>query len=212
MSAPRLVLASASEARAALLRRAGFDFEVRPAPEAVEAQALAAVRARGGSPEEQALAAARAKAEAVAAERKRAPGRADVVLAADTLVVSARGEILGKGRDRREAAEILAKLAGTRHRVLTGVAVAETPGSRRRELVACSGVELSPMGAAEIAAYVASGAACGAAGAYRIQENGTDRYVRVVSGSFSNVVGLPVEEIIAVLAEFSILPAESRPG
>ena len=211
MSAPRLVLASASEARAALLRRAGFSFEVRPAPEAVEARALAAVRARGGPPEEQALAAARAKAEAVAALLA-AEARRAVVLGADTLVVSARGEVLGKGRDGREAAEILATLAGTRHRVLTGAALAEAPGGRRRELLAGSEVEMSPLSPAEIAAYVASGAAGGAAGAYRIQESGTDRHVRVVAGSFSNVVGLPVEEIIAVLAEFSILPAESRPG
>jgi septum formation protein len=208
MSAPRLVLASASAARAELLAAAGFSFEVRIAPADAELAALEAARRRGGSPEELVLAAARAKAEAVAAALAQGPA---VVLAADTVAVTARGEILGKGRDQREAAAILAKLAGTRHRVLTGVVALAVPGGRRRELVAGTELAMSPMSAAQIAVYVASGAACGAAGAYRIQEGGADRLVRVVSGSLSNVVGLPVEEIIPVLAGFAILPVARRP-
>jgi septum formation protein len=200
----RLILASASPARAALLRAAGLEFEVAVAPDAVETAALESARAAGASPEELVLAAARAKAGAVA---EISPGRDAVILAADTVVVAADGGVVGKGRDDAESAAILRRLAGSRHRVLTGAIILEVSSGRVRELLASTAVEMAAMSDAEVAAYVASGAASGAAGAYRIQEGGTDRFVRVVSGSFSNVVGLPVEEIIRELAAVGVGPA-----
>ena len=211
MTAPRLVLASASAARAELLAAAGFRFEVHPAPEAVELAALSAAGGRGASPEETILAAARAKADAAAA----ALDGPAVVLAADTVAVSSRGRIIGKGRDDREDAEILAELAGSRHRVLTAVvllACGVRGGiSGRRELVDDTAVDMAPMSPEEIAAYVAAGGARGAAGAYRLQREGTDRYVRIAAGSFSNVVGLPMEKIIPALAEFGVFPTKGKP-
>jgi len=204
---PRLILASASPARAALLRSAGLDFEVAVAPDSAEAGALAAAQGTGASPEELVLAAARAKAEAVAGTLD---GRERVILAADTVVVAADGGIVGKGRDDAESAAILRRLSGSRHRVLTGAVVLDMPSGRRRELTASTTVEMAPMSDAEIAAYVAAGSAADAAGAYRIQEDGTDRFVRVASGSFSNVVGLPVEEIIRELAAVGVHPAADR--
>ncbi len=205
----RLILASASPARAELLKAAGFEFEVRAAPADVETAALAAARARGAAPEELALAAAKAKASAVAAT---APAGA-VVLGADTLVSTADGRVLGKGRDPAESCAILAALAGTRHRVISGVVLLAGGGDDAAyELVASSEVEMALMSAGEIDAYVASGGALGAAGAYRIQRRETDRYVRLVSGSFSNVVGLPLEEIIPALAELGVLPKAKERG
>jgi len=206
MTAPRLVLASASAARAELLAAAGFRFEVRPAPEEAELAALAAAGRRSASPEETVIAAAGAKAEAAAARLDRPA----VVLAADTVAVSARGRLLGKGRDDREDAGILAELSGTRHRVLTAAVLLAEPGGVRRELLDSTEVEMSPMTASEIAAYVAAGGARGAAGAYRLQQGGTDRYVRIAAGSFSNVVGLPMEKIIPALAEFGVRPAKDK--
>lgn len=204
----RLILASASPARAELLEDAGFEFEVRPAPADVETAALAAARARGAGPEELALGAARAKAEAVAAV---APA-GTVVLGADTLVSTADGRVLGKGSDPAECRAILAALAGTRHRVISGVVVLAAGGGGGHELVASSEVKMALMSAAEIDAYVTSGGALGAAGAYRIQHEGTDRHVTLVSGSFSNVVGLPMEEIIPALAELGVFPKEKERG
>lgn len=204
---PRLVLASASPARAELLREAGFEFEARCAPEAVERAAVEAEIRRGRcGPGELSLAAARAKAAAVAAGTT-APA---VVLGADTVTVSAGGRLLGKGADAAGEARILAELAGTRHRVITGVVLLAVPGKTRRELVAESAVELAALSAAEIAAYVASGSARSAAGAYRIQRGGAERWARVVAGSFSNVVGLPMEAIIPLLAELGVRPAKSK--
>ncbi len=202
----RLILASASPARAELLDRAGFEFEVRPAPAGVEAAALAEARAGGAAAGELALAAARAKAGAVAA----AAPAGTVVLGADTLVRAADGRILGKGGDPAGSRAILAALAGTRHQVISGVVILKA--GARRELVSVSEVEMAAMSTEEIDAYVASGGALGAAGAYRIQRQGADRYVRLLSGSFSNVVGLPVEEIIPALAELGILPQAKERG
>ncbi|HOX07432.1 MAG TPA: Maf family protein [Planctomycetota bacterium] len=207
MSAPRLILASASGARAALLRGAGLPFEVVVAPGAAEEAAVEGALASGASPEDLVLAAARAKAGAVAAETGLAGRGPLVVLAADTVVSAADGGIVGKGRDEADSAAILRRLAGSRHRVITGVVLMALPSGRRREFVSSSVVEMAAMTDAEISAYVASGAASGAAGAYRIQEDGTDRFARVAAGSFSNVVGLPVEEIIPELAAMGVRPA-----
>lgn len=203
-AAPRLVLASASPARARLLAAAGFEFDVRPAPGDVELAALEAARGRGEAAGRTALAAARAKAEAVAAGLR----GGFAVLGADTLVLAADGKtVLGKARSAAEAREMLARLAGTRHRVITGVALLAVPGGARRELVAESEVEMAPLTAAEVAACADSGRGLGAAGAYRVQEAGGDRYVRVAAGSFSNVVGLPMEAIIPELGAMGVRPA-----
>ena len=177
-----------------------FASQVRPAPDGAESAALEGVAA---DVHEKVMAAARAKAGAVAAGLDFAA----VVLGADTLVETADGRVLGKGGSEAESRDILRALAGTRHRVVTGVVLIAVPGGGRHELAVVSDVEMTPMSEAQIDAYVFSGGATGAAGAYRVQREGTDRYVRVASGSFSNVVGLPMEEIIPALVEMGIGPA-----
>ncbi|MHC4914146.1 MAG: Maf family nucleotide pyrophosphatase [Planctomycetota bacterium] len=194
----RLILASASAGRRELLEEAGYSFEVLVAEPGVEEAAVAEAAGRGAGAEELALAAARAKAEAVSAEM----GEEAVVVAADTVVRAADGEILGKGENAEESAAILRKLAGTVHQVISGAVV--IGGGKRFELVHSTSVELRPMSDAEIAAYVGSGRSVGASGGYRIQRRGTDRYLRIVGGSLSNVVGLPMEEIIPILAGMGV--------
>jgi septum formation protein len=196
----KLVLASASQGRRELLEEAGFEFEVRVAPAGAEEAALDAARARGAGPEELSRAAAVGKAEAVAA----AAAEDEVVLAADTLVRAADGEVLGKGSDAEESKAILRKLSGTLHHVISGVAI--LGGGKRFELVHSSAVRLAEMSEKQIEAYVDSGRSVGASGGYRIQRRGTDRYLTVVSGSLSNVVGLPMEEIIPLLARMGVEP------
>jgi septum formation protein len=188
-----LVLASASPRRRELLARAGIALEVL-APEIREE------RAPGEAPEAFAGRIALEKALAVAWRVGRAPRR--VVLAADTIVVQG-DQVLGKPRDAAEAASHLRRLAGRRHRVLTAVAVLDSATLVARRSLVESGVAMRPASEAEIAAYVASGEPLDKAGAYAAQGEGR-RFVARIEGSESNVIGLPLEESLALLREAGI--------
>ena len=193
----KFILASVSPRRRQLLREAGFDFEV-VAPPIAEPDRL-----RGGlSPAEQAEALAYFKARAVARLHPEA-----VVLAADTLV-SAGGRVLGKATSSAQARTMLGRLSGTRHAVITGVAVLGAAG-RRQIASETTYVTMRGLSAAAIEAYVASDEWVDKAGAYAIQET-ADRFVRRVEGSFTNVVGLPMELTGRLLARFGRGPAPAR--
>jgi septum formation protein len=186
-----VTLASQSPRRRELLAGLGFDLEVRPAhaDESVH-------------PGE----AARAYVARVAREKARAVEGA-VVLAADTSVVLA-GEILGKPEDAGDARRMLAALSGREHEVLTAVCV-RTPGAERQATVATA-VELAPLDAARIDWYVSSGEPFDKAGAYAIQGLAA-AFVRAVRGSVTNVVGLPLDETLTLLAAAGVpLPWERR--
>jgi len=112
--------------------------------------------------------------------------------------------VIAKPLDRADARDILSRLSGTRHRVISGVCLwpvtagvsSQGPVARNsgqpRLISATTWVNLRTMSSAEIDAYVNSGEADGKAGAYAIQEKG-DRFVTSVEGSFLNVVGFPLE-------------------
>jgi septum formation protein len=184
-----IVLASASPRRRELLEQAGARFRVDPA-DADETPPP------GATPEEAARAIARRKALAVAA---RSPA-GDVVIAADTVVAAADGELLAKPADAADAKRMLSKLCGTTHRVVTGVCVVRAGESRAAEASETTFVTMRPARDDEIDAYVATGECFDKAGAYAIQETG-DRFVTRVEGSWSNVVGLPVETALRLLRE-----------
>ena len=190
-----LVLASQSPRRRELLAALGIPVEVCPAKtnEAV----------RGGEPPPAYVArVARQKARAVAGE---------VVLAADTAVVLGP-EILGKPRDAADAARMLRALSGTVHEVLTAVCVRRNvPGpAREREAVVSTEVRFRRLVDEEIAWYVATGEPLDKAGAYALQGLG-GVLVESVSGSVSGVVGLPLVESLALLAEVGFPLPWSRP-
>jgi septum formation protein len=196
-----LVLGSASPRRAALLREMGVPFvvcasDVPEAPFPGEAPAAFAARA------------ARDKGAAVARLRPHA-----WVLAADT-VVAVGGEILGKPRDDADARRMLRLLAGRGHEVLTAVALYAPGGACRETLVVATRVSFRDLADAEIAAYVASGEPADKAGAYAIQ-GGAAPFVGAVEGSYSNVVGLPVDEVHALLRRHRVpagaVAAPNRP-
>jgi len=181
----RIVLASASPRRAELLAAAAIDFDVDPAgvDEADRA---------GELPEAYVRRVAREKAVAVAA---RHAGR--IVLAADTTVATDTA-IYGKPADRDDAARMLRELSGRWHDVHTGVALA-----RDEELVdgvVTTRVEVSKLSDEEIAWYLESGEADDKAGAYGIQGR-FSRFVPRIEGSYSNVVGLPVDLVYRLLAK-----------
>jgi septum formation protein len=175
-----LVLASASPRRRELLEAAGWEVEVRPA-------AIDETRLPGERPAAYVLRLARAKAAAVAA----GVGARRTVLGADTVVVIG-GEVLGKPGGDREARAMLRRLSGRSHRVLTGVCLRR--GGREQMWVESTRVWFSKLSAADMAAYVATGEPRDKAGAYAIQ-GGAARFIQRISGSYSNVVGLPLASL-----------------
>jgi septum formation protein len=180
----RLVLASASPRRRELLAQLGvpFDVVVSDVPETPRPGECAEAFARR---------AARDKAAEVARCRPET-----LVLAADTVVV-VDGVILGKPRDRADARRMLEALSGRSHEVLTAVALIG-PGHDARDLVVRSTVEFRPLAAPEIERYLDSAEPYDKAGGYAIQ-GAAQRFVLSVCGSYTNVVGLPVDEVRELL-------------
>lgn len=191
-----LVLASQSPRRRKLLQEAGLAFEVRPAdldetPD--PAWSLDEV------PRELALRKARAVASALE--------QPALVLGSDTIVVVGEGDDalqLGKPADAREAAAMLARLSGTRHRVLTGVAVVEAPEGRSVSEVEVTWVTMRSLSEGEQAAYVATGEWQDKAGGYAIQESADAFVTSLEGGGFDNVVGLPVPLTLALLERMGL--------
>lgn len=140
----------------------------------------------------------------LALEKARA-GRANVsgdqpVLGADTVVVL-DGEVFGKPRDEAEAMDMLERLSGQCHRVLTGVALVGTDEEATR--LSVTHVTLRSIAEAERSAYWASGEPADKAGAYAIQGRGAV-FVEHIDGSYSGVMGLPLFETGDLLGEFGI--------
>jgi septum formation protein len=143
---------------------------------------------------------ARGKAEEVLAREELRPG--ELVLGVDTVVVS-DGEILGKARDEAEAARFVRRLAASRHEVYSGLYLT----SRKLALTthAVTGVTFRSLTDAALDAYIGSGEWRGRAGAYAIQGIGS-ALVAAVDGDYFNVVGLPVAELLRLLAGFGVTP------
>ena len=196
MSPAPLVLASASPRRRELLARVGFRFDVDPAAidESVEA---------GETAVEHVARLAAAKADAVAS---RARGR--WVIAADT-TVEVGGDILGKAADAGEARAMLERLVGRTHRVSTAFAI-RGPAGGARDCVVTTEVTMRQVEAAELDDYVDAGEWRGKAGAYAVQGMAA-AWVARISGSITNVVGLPLSEVVECLGDVGgPRPAYSR--
>lgn len=122
------------------------------------------------------------------------------VLGADTIVVS-EGRILEKPRDQEHAALMLQQLSGSTHQVMTAVALATEQGLHRR--LAITDVTFRPLQAAEISAYWHTGEPQDKAGGYAIQGLGAV-FVQQIRGSFSAVVGLPIEQVVELFTECGV--------
>jgi septum formation protein len=182
----RLILASGSPRRRELLGRMGWEFEVCCAD--VDEHVP-------GSPRFAVGVLARKKAHEAA--RGFSQG---VVLAADTLV-SLDGRALGKPLDAAEACEMLLRLSGREHEVFTGVCLLDCATGREAVHIERTGVSFRALSRAEIEAYVATGEPMDKAGAYGIQ-GGAAAFVRTISGSFENVMGLPIGAVGLMLKKF----------
>lgn len=197
MTAPgggRLILASASPRRLELLRQIGIE------PDRIDPADLDETPRPRELPADHALRLAREKAVAVASRC-----RGDYVLAADTVVAMGR-RILGKPVDEDEARLFLDSLSGRRHRVIGGVAVIDPAGHLHARTVT-SIVRFRRLSESDVAAYLAGGEWRDKAGGYAIQGRAAV-FAAFISGSYSNIVGLPLFETAQLLAGLGF-PAEA---
>jgi len=186
-----LILASASPRRQALLRLVAIRFEIIPSQ--ADERFL-----HGEAPEEHVIRLAEAKAMEIAEQH-----RDRWVLAADT-VVEINGKVLGKPRNHREAEEMLQNLSHREHRVLTGYCILRFPSLEKREGKVISRVKFKALSPEEIRWYLNTGEPFDKAGAYAIQGRAAFM-VQEVHGSYTNVVGLPLCEIVEALRELDAL-------
>lgn len=185
----RLILASGSERRQELLRWLGIPFEVIAGT--VDESSLIE-----DDPTRLVLRLASAKAKAVSA-RVEPRDRGCLVIGADT-VVYVDHEIIGKPKDAADAVRILQKLSGKTHRVYTGVAVVDAKTGTDVWDVEETAVTFRKLSEREIEKYAATGEPLDKGGAYAIQMGAKD-FVTKVSGSFTNVVGLPLLTLTKLL-------------
>lgn len=184
-----LILASASPRRQELLARVGLEFSLAPAQVNEDLQPSEAA-------EQAAQRLAQAKAQAAPS-----PELNTAVLAADTLV--ALGEtVLGKPTDLAQARAMLQALSGQEHRVVTGFCLLSA--GQAHSGLAVSRVRFRRLRPEEIEAYLASGEPMGKAGAYAVQGLGA-ALVEAVSGSYTNVVGLPLAAVLELLMQQGVV-------
>ena len=192
-AAAGLILASGSPRRSQILGEAGLHFRV-------DVSGIDEKTRDDETPEDLVVRLAQEKCLDVAGRREDVPPCP--VLGADTIVV-AGASVLGKPRDEAHAVELVSRLVGTTHRVMTGVAVAWTDGRGPWTTVVTSHVEMRPATRAEVEEYVAVGESLDKAGGYALQGEGA-RFVVGVRGSRTNVIGLPLEESLALLSEAGV--------
>jgi septum formation protein len=186
-----LILASASPRRQELLTLAGIPFEMLPSQ--AEETFLP-----GESSEAHVLRLARAKALKVTERHSR-----HWVLAADT-IVEIDGQILGKPKNRQDAEEMLRKLSDQEHRVVTGYCLVRSDFPERQEGVAVTRVRFKELSDEEIQWYISSGEPFDKAGGYAIQGRAAFM-VKEIYGSYTNVVGLPLCEVVGALQKVGMM-------
>jgi septum formation protein len=196
---PDIVLASASPRRRELLERMGLVLVVLPAD--VDETPAPAER-----PADYAKRIAGAKCDAVAATRD--PASPTPIVGADTIVV-VDDRILGKPADEADARDMLTVLAGRRHEVLTAYRVRAR--DRMVERIVTTVVSFRALRPAELDAYLASGEWHGKAGGYAVQGIAA-AFASELRGSVTNVIGLPVAELLADLQALDALPGYPPPG
>lgn len=196
----RFILASTSPRRVDLLSAAGIRAHTL-GPDCDEA------RLPGESPRRMVARLALTKAHSVSLRVRRVARERLIIIAADTTVVSPSGrQVLGKPQSPRDAARMLRMICGRTHQVLTGFSVVELQGMRRRAVtrVVSTKVTLKRLSPRQISAYIATGEPMDKAGSYAAQGLGMN-FITTIRGSYTNVVGLPMAELIETLEqEFGI--------
>lgn len=198
-----IYLASNSPRRRELLRQIGINFEVLLFRSGSRADGdVDETPLPGENPDAYVMRVALAKAEGGCERLSRRALPQRPILAADT-TVAVDGEIVGKPENAEHAAQILRRLSGREHRVLTAVAV--TDGERIEHALNESTVRFGPLDDDTIRRYIASGEPMDKAGAYGIQGRAA-MFVETILGSYSGIMGLPLYETAQLLARFGLHP------
>ncbi|HUJ10390.1 MAG TPA: Maf family protein [Verrucomicrobiae bacterium] len=187
---PQIILASASPRREQLLREMGLRFLVVQPPNVQEFHA-------GAAADVLAMQNAQRKARAVTGSY---PDK--MIIGADTVVVL-DGTIFGKPRDRDEAAQMLKRLVGRQHQVITGVCLLHHPLDTELTFADTTRVWMHALTTPQIQDYLSKINPLDKAGAYAIQEHGAG-IVERIEGSYANVMGLPVERLRTMLERFGV--------
>ena len=182
----QIILASASPRRRELMGLYGVPFTIRAAD-------IDETMDPGKPPFDEVARVSRCKALAVSREPE------DVVVAADTIVVC-QGEVLGKPRDKKDAARMLRLLSGSTHQVMTGCTVLQ--GSRAETFTQVTQLHFRPLSEKEIHRYIATGEPMDKAGAYGIQ-GGAALFCEKIVGDYYNVMGLPLCRLGQVLRKIA---------
>jgi len=188
---PNLILASKSPRRKYLLKQAGLHFTV--VPSRIDESTVAMT-----TPEKYVRTLAEAKAEEVSERHPES-----YIIGADTIVL-VEGTLLGKPKSPSDAREMLRRLSGKVHQVLTGYAICCRSKNRLHSAVAGTDVHFKTLSEAEIEWYIQTREPFDKAGAYAIQGIGTF-LVQRIDGSYTNVVGLPVCEVVEYLLKEGIV-------
>ena len=191
----RLLLASSSPRRRELLSAANIEFDI-VSPDAAESESAAL------SIRELTTLNATRKALAVAPAHP-----ASVILAADTLV-ALDGRVIGKPADMEDAFAIVRRLSGREHQVCTSVFICQAEHRQTHSFYVISHVQFRTLSDREISAYLAKINPLDKAGAYAAQGHGREIIERI-RGSYTNVVGLPMDETLAALSRFGIEPDQA---
>jgi septum formation protein len=189
MRKERLILASSSPRRAALLRQIGFAFEVIPSGIDEELNGC-------NSPVQSVLHLSERKARRVAEQ-----ARSGIIVGADTVVIL-DGHRLGKPRDRQEAKDMLWRLSGKEHLVYTGFTLLHVPSERETSDYEVTRVKFRPLEEDEVHSYVRSGSSLDKAGAYGIQDDYGAVFVERIDGCYYNVMGFPLTKFYLSWKEF----------
>ncbi len=187
----KIILASASPRRVELLASTGITFEVTPS-------AIPETAIPGETPDEHVLRLSREKALDVAGKTG---GR--FFIGADTIVLC-DGEIMGKPEDSADAERMLRKLSGTAHEVITGFTVYDVENDFHLSKAVSTRVFFKELRGEEIQAYIDTGCPFDKAGAYAIQ-GGAAYMIPKIEGSYTNVVGLPLSEVVEMLRQMGAL-------
>jgi septum formation protein len=184
-----IILASRSPRRRELLIQMGFNPKI-------EESAVDEERFSFSSPADLVTKLSKAKAEAVSKNHRDA-----VIIGADT-VVALDSEIMGKPKSSKHAKEMLKKLSGKTHDVITGFTILDTKTKKEFTKAVKTKVKVRKLTKAEIDQYVKTGLPMDRAGAYGIQDESS--IVESISGDYFNVVGLPTDDVLNALKEFKI--------
>jgi septum formation protein len=192
----KLILASASPRRAEILSDAGIIFQSLPVNVDETPRA-------GESAESMCRRLAEEKAQAAL---KRLPKSGEVIVVAADTTVEIDGEILGKPASAEDARQMLRRLSGKTHHVLTALALIRLPDGAARSDLESTAVRFAALSAQEIDEYVATGEPMDKAGAYAIQGR-AGRFIERVEGCYFNVVGLPLARLYRNLKELGWSPS-----